>query len=215
MWIKKAISIVMIFILGLSMPVMADEYKGVIIIDPGHGGMDGGATTKNGTVEKDINLAIGLKLRDRLQKEGYKVVMTREEDKELGKKKVDDLSKRCKLKKEEKCDAFISIHQNKFSQESCYGSQVWYANNSKSEKIANYIQDSLKEKVDESNKRLAKPAKQQYKILRDGYDGACVIVECGFISNNEEEKKLKSDEHQNKIVEGITCGINKYFDENK
>ena len=214
---RKVIAMIIMALLCLSMPVMADNEpsKGIILIDPGHGGIDGGANSSNGTIEKSINLAISLKLKKQLEDGGYTAFMTREEDKELSKKKVEDLTKRCDKKKETKCDVFISIHQNKFSQESCYGAQVWYSNNEKSEKIATLIQNSLKEKVDDNNKRLAKPAKQQYKILRDGYKGACVIVECGFISNNAEEKKLKSDEHQNKIVEGIVCGINRYFEDNK
>lgn len=217
MRIKRILAVFIISLITFSIPVMAfeNENKGIILIDPGHGGIDGGANSKTGTVEKDINLIISLKLKSRLESEGYKVFITREEDKELSRKKVEDLNMRCNMKKETKCDVFISIHQNKFSQESCYGAQVWYANNDKSAKIAEFIQNSMKEKIDDKNKRLAKPAKQQYKILRDGYDGACVIVECGFISNNEEEKRLKTDEHQNKIVDGITCGINKYFEENK
>ena len=109
--------------------------------------------------------------------------MTREEDKELSPKKVKDLEARCKMKIETKCDVFISIHQNKFNSEKCFGAQVWYASNEKSMKLAKYVQDSLKEGVKDNNKRLEKAAKEQYKILRDKYDGACLIVECGFLSN--------------------------------
>lgn len=192
-----------------------EECKGVILIDPGHGGADGGAKSKNGTIEKDINLSISKKLYDRLNDEGYKVYMTREEDGELDKKKVADLDLRCKMKKETNCDVFISIHQNKFNSERCFGAQVWYADNEKSNTIADLIQDSLKEKTEDNNKRIAKAAKKQYRILRDGYDGACVIVECGFLSNSGEEARLKTDEHQNKIVEGIVCGVNRYFEEIK
>ena len=119
------------------------------------------------------------------------------------------------MKIETKCDVFISIHQNKFNSEKCFGAQVWYASNEKSMKLAKYVQDSLKERVKDNNKRLEKAAKEQYKILRDKYDGACLIVECGFLSNNEEEQRLKSESHQNQIVDGITIGINKYFDEIK
>ena len=140
--------------------------------------------------------------------------MTREDDSQLDKKKVDDLSKRCKLKKETKCEAFISIHQNMFPQVKCFGAQVWYASNDKSKELAESIQEDLKEHVKDNNKRIAKAAKEQYKILRDGYDGACVIVECGFLSNYEEEQRLKSDEHQENIVEGIKCGLDKYFKNN-
>ncbi|WP_106058929.1 N-acetylmuramoyl-L-alanine amidase [Clostridium vincentii] len=199
--------------MSLSTVVRADESKGVILIDAGHGGVDGGAQGKNGTVEKHINLAISEKLKKSLEDEGYKVCMTREDDNSLGENKISDLNARCKMKKETNCDVFISIHQNKFSIERCFGSQVWYANNDKSSNLAIKVQESLKENTDDNNKRLAKSAKDQYKILRDGYDGACVIVECGFLSNYNEEKRLKTEEHQDKIVKGITGGINKYFEE--
>ena len=184
---------------------------------------NGGLTFYIGTDPTGDSLHIGhfssflisKRLKERLEKEGYKVYMTREEDKELSPKKVKDLEARCKMKIETKCDVFISIHQNKFNSEKCFGAQVWYASNEKSMKLAKYVQDSLKEGVKDNNKRLEKAAKEQYKILRDKYDGACLIVECGFLSNNEEEQRLKSESHQNQIVDGITIGINKYFDEIK
>lgn len=216
MKVRRIIVAVFIALLMIKVPVMAEEVsKGIVLIDAGHGGIDGGAQSKNGTIEKDINLQISKRLKERLEKEGYKVYMTREEDKELSPKKVKDLEARCKMKIETKCDVFISIHQNKFNSEKCFGAQVWYASNEKSMKLAKYVQDSLKEGVKDNNKRLEKAAKEQYKILRDKYDGACLIVECGFLSNNEEEKRLKSESHQNQIVDGITIGINKYFDEIK
>ena len=216
MKVRGIIVAVFIALLIIKVPVMAEEIsKGIVLIDAGHGGIDGGAQSKNGTIEKDINLQISKRLKEKLEKEGYKVYMTREEDKELSPKKVKDLEARCKMKIETKCDVFISIHQNKFNSEKCFGAQVWYASNEKSMKLAKYVQDSLKEGVKDNNKRLEKAAKEQYKILRDKYDGACLIVECGFLSNNEEEQRLKSESHQNQIVDGITIGINKYFDEIK
>ena len=216
MKVRRIIVAVFIALLIIKVPVMAEEIsKGIVLIDAGHGGIDGGAQSKNGTIEKDINLQISKRLKEKLEKEGYKVYMTREEDKELSPKKVKDLEARCKMKIETKCDVFISIHQNKFNSEKCFEAQVWYASNEKSMKLAKYVQDSLKEAVKDNNKRLEKAAKEQYKILRDKYDGACLIVECGFLSNNEEEQRLKSESHQNQIVDGITIGINKYFDEIK
>ena len=215
---RAVLSIFIVFLMFI-MPnttVRADEEcKGIILIDAGHGGSDGGAKGKTGTIEKDINLEISKKLKEKLSDEGYKVFLTREDDTELAKTKVADLDARCKMKKETNCDVFISIHQNKFNSERCFGAQVWYADNEKSNTIADLIQDSLKEKTEDNNKRIAKAAKKQYRILRDGYDGACVIVECGFLSNGAEEKRLKTDEHQNKIVDGIVCGVNKYFEEIK
>lgn len=209
-----ALILVIIFIPIINVSAMqkCKQDKKIILIDPGHGGVDGGAKSPNGTIEKDINLSISLKLKKALKKEGYKVYLTRENDKSLCEGKRADLEARCNMKKETKCDVFISIHQNKFSSAKCFGAQVWYANNEKSNKMATILQDSLKNNINDNNKRVAKPAQDLYKILRDGYDGACVIVECGFLSNYEEEQKLKTDEHQNKIVKGIKEGINKYFD---
>ncbi|MCR4944883.1 MAG: N-acetylmuramoyl-L-alanine amidase CwlD [Clostridium sp.] len=215
----KLFLLLIIAIFIIATPVLRvnadEECKGIILIDPGHGGADGGAKSKNGTIEKDINLEISKRLKERLEKDGYKVHMTREDDTALDSKKVADLTKRCEMKKETNCDVFISIHQNKFNSEKCFGAQVWYADNEKSNIVADFLQDSLKEKTEDNNKRVAKAAKKQYKILRDGYDGACVIVECGFLSNSSEEQRLKTEEHQLKIVEGITCGVNKYFEEKR
>ena len=196
-----------------------DNSDKVILIDPGHGGIDGGAQSKTGTIEKDINLQIALKLRDNLEEKGYKVYMTRDEDEGLyqkgntvREKKREDLNRRVEMKKETECDIFISIHQNMFPQSKCYGAQVWYASNDNSYNLATVVQDSIKESVKDNNKRVAKPAAEAYLILRDKYEGASILVECGFLSNPDEEAKLKSDEHQNLIVEGISGGIDKYFD---
>lgn len=217
MKMKKLLVLFCIFclIFGIPIKVNSEENKvqRIILIDPGHGGIDGGAKSKNGTIEKDINLSISKKLKSELESAGYVVHMTREDDTQLDSKKVKDLSARCKMKKDTKCDLFISIHQNMFPQPSCYGAQVWYSSNDDSKLLAESIQNSLKETIDDKNKRIPKAAKEQYKILRDGYEGACVIVECGFLSNNEEEKKLKNDEHQTKIAKGITDGVNKYFED--
>lgn len=217
---KRILATVFAFLLVFSFSVKCaakdekeSEKSHVVLIDPGHGGIDGGAKSKQGTIEKDINLAIALKLKESLEKDNYKVYMTREDDTQLDKKKVKDLTARCQMKEDTKCDIFISIHQNMFQQAKCFGAQVWYASNDESKVLAEEVQSSLKEKSEDNNKRVAKAAKEQYKILRDGYEGACILVECGFLSNYEEEQKLKTDEYQNKIVDGIKCGVDKYFDE--
>ncbi|MBN1066600.1 N-acetylmuramoyl-L-alanine amidase CwlD [Clostridium botulinum] len=213
---KRVLSIfcIIFLILGIPTRVLAEENKSkhVIVIDPGHGGIDGGAKSKKGTVEKDINLSISLKLKHQLKELGYNVYLTREDDSELDKKKVNDLNARCNMKKDKNCEVFISIHQNMFPQPKCFGAQVWYSNNEKSKLLADNIQNSLKSNIDDGNKRVAKAAKDQYRILRDGYDGACVLVECGFLSNNKEEENLKSDEHQEKIAKSILDAVNSYFE---
>ncbi|MBP1890003.1 N-acetylmuramoyl-L-alanine amidase [Clostridium moniliforme] len=188
---------------------MNKEYR--ILIDPGHGGYDGGAKSKGGVIEKDINLAISLKLKDALKKEGYTVYMTRENDIALANSKKEDLEIRCEKKKETECDVFISIHQNMFSSSNSKGTQVWYSSNENSKILAENIQEAVKETLQPNNNRLAKDAKKSYKILRDEYNGASIIVECGFLSNYEEEEKLQNEDYQNKIVLEIKKGINKYF----
>lgn len=192
-----------------------------ILIDPGHGGIDGGAVAKSGVLEKDINLNISLMLRDELKKEGFEVLMTREEDKglytdsgKIRKKKIEDLNNRCKLKDECGCDMFVSIHLNMFPESKYYGAQVWYGDSKESEKLAHIMQRDLREKIDNSNKRQEKSANDLYKILRCSEGMPSVIVECGFLSNPIEEAKLKTEEYQLRLAKTITQSITTYFSDN-
>ncbi|WP_416187731.1 N-acetylmuramoyl-L-alanine amidase CwlD [Clostridium perfringens] len=219
--IMKIVAIMMLSFLVLNISLLkvnAEENNKVIVIDPGHGGIDGGAKSENGVIEKDINLSISLKTKAALESKGYKVIMTRSEDvglytegKKVREKKIEDLGNRVKIKKENKCDAFISIHQNMFPQKNCKGAQVWSANNEPSKKLGKIIQQKFKEEVDQNNKREAKVAKKEYKILNDGYEGASVIVECGFLSNPEECELLGKEDYQNKIANTLANAIDEYF----
>ena len=182
----------------------------LILIDAGHGGIDGGTSSLSGTVEKKINLSIAIKLKDSLQKMGYDVVMTREEDTGLYSRSgnirgryLEDLNNRCDLKKASNCDIFISIHLNFFPESQYYGAQVWYSDYKDSATLATIIQKNFRIDLDPNNKRVQKPAKNAYKILRVNDDMPSVLVECGFLSNYEEEQKLKSDEYQQKIADSI------------
>ncbi|MPQ43763.1 N-acetylmuramoyl-L-alanine amidase CwlD [Clostridium tarantellae] len=195
-----------------------EELKKVVLIDAGHGGIDGGAKAKDGTLEKDINLSIALKLKESLEKKGYTIYMTREADsglyekgKTIKEKKREDLNNRAKLKEKTNCDIFISIHENMFPQSTCKGAQVWYASNEESKTLAELLQEVFKIELDNNNNRLAKAAENQYRILRGNYKGASVIVECGFLSNNEELNKLKDSEYQQKLAETMTKAIEKFF----
>ena len=219
--IMKIVAIMMLSFLVLNISLLkvnAEENNKVIVIDPGHGGIDGGAKSEGGVIEKDINLSISLKTKAALESKGYKVIMTRSEDvglytegKKVREKKIEDLGNRVKIKKENKCDAFISIHQNMFPQKNCKGAQVWSANNEPSQKLGKIIQQKFKEEVDQNNKREAKVAKKEYKILNDGYEGASVIVECGFLSNPEECELLGKEDYQNKIANTLANAIDEYF----
>jgi N-acetylmuramoyl-L-alanine amidase len=193
----------------------------IILIDAGHGGMDGGTSSKMGTVEKNINLSIALELKDSLKKSGYTVVMTREQDAANYSKSGtirsnynEDLRNRCELKNSSNCDMFISIHLNYFTQSKYYGAQVWYSNNKDSGTFAALVQKNLRMDLDTSNKRVQKPAKNAYKILRENDNMPSVIVECGFLSNYEEEQKLKTPQYQEKIADSITKSVGEFFNNN-
>jgi N-acetylmuramoyl-L-alanine amidase len=193
----------------------------LILIDPGHGGIDGGAMSQRGTVEKHINLNISLKIRLKLKDLGYQVIMTREEDKGLYtesgniyKMKSDDLNNRCNMKKNSNCDLFISIHQNYFQDSSCCGPQIWYSQNKKSSIFAHIIQESLNYDLG-YNKRIEKEAGNDYKILRCYKDIPSLIVECGFLTNPKEEELLKTEIYQDKIANSIVESIKEYYESNK
>ena len=197
--------------------------KGIkkILIDSGHGGMDGGTSSKNGTLEKNINLSIAKKLKVSLQKAGYEVVMTREEDIGLNstggtirEKYIEDLKKRCELKKSSNCDMFISIHLNYFTQSKYYGAQVWYSSYKDSSMLAATVQKNLKADLDPGNMRIQKAAKNSYRILRDNDIMPSILVECGFLSNNEEEQKLKSGDYQEKIAASISKSVGEFYKTN-
>lgn len=208
-----------IFFSNFECIVFAEENtQKIILLDPGHGGIDGGAVSKNGTVEKDINLSIGKKLKVNLEKQGYKVIMTREDDiglySDKGRirdKKNEDLNNRCKMKKESNCDIFISIHLNMFEQSQYYGAQVWYAKEGESAELAYILQQNLIKDLNNNNKRKEKCAKGAYKILRCYTDIPSVLVECGFLSNLEEEQKLKTDSYQEKIATSLANSIEEFF----
>lgn len=212
------VSMAFLFINISFLKVYAEEKERIIVIDPGHGGIDGGAKSENGVIEKDINLSIALKTKKLLEDKGYKVIMTRSEDvglytegKKVREKKREDLGNRVKIKRDTKCDVFISIHQNMFPQKNCKGAQVWSSNNENSKKLGQIIQKSFKENLDKNNKREAKVAKKEYKILNDSYEGASVIVECGFLSNEEECALLVKGEYQEKIANTLLKAVEEYF----
>jgi N-acetylmuramoyl-L-alanine amidase len=202
------------------LPGLDDSLKEkIILIDPGHGGVDGGAVSQNGTLEKDINLKIAFKLKEILEEKGYIILLTRDDDYGLysdkGKirdKKIEDLNNRCRLKKESQCDIYISIHLNMFTDSKYHGAQVWYSEQPKeASDLAHIIQNNLIADLDKVNTRKEKNAKGAYKILRCHNDIPSVIVECGFLSNETEEKKLLQNEYQDKIAISISKSIDKFY----
>jgi len=189
-----------------------------IVLDAGHGGFDPGKIGVNGALEKDVNLSIALKLEKCLTEAGYKVVMTRTEDKGLynegdSNKKRTDMRKRVEIVNGNNADIAVSIHQNSFTQESSKGAQVFYHNTSDDGKIlAEVLQNKIKESMQDGNKRMAKSNDTYYMLKKT--QCPLVIIECGFLSNNEEAKLLIDDAYQEKIVSAIKDGIIAYFEQN-
>jgi len=203
----------------LGIPVSADGSEPIIIIDAGHGGFDGGAVADDGTVEKDLNLQIALKLNDILRMAGYKTILTRTDDtptsdpdaKTIREKKHTDLVNRMKLIEETPNAYFVSIHQNMFGVSSYWGSQVFYSgNNPESEILAKNVQQSIRELLQPNNKREIKKSGKSIYLLYYAEKPA-ILIECGFMSNGPELAKLKNEDYQKKLAFAIFCGINEYF----
>ncbi len=183
----------------------------VIVLDAGHGGWDPGKTGTAGANEKELNLAIVEKLAEYLELGGAEVVLTRKDDDALGDGKRSDMAERKCIVNESGGDILVSIHQNAFPSAKAKGAQVFYHNSSGNGKLlAECVQESLRSRVDGSNRRQAKE-NTSYYILKTTEIPA-VIVECGFLSNYEEEKLLNDEGYQEKIAWAIYCGILDYFE---
>jgi len=198
------------------------QYKATVILDPGHGGEDPGAVSNySGIAEKDINLRIALLLKELLEEDNYRVIMTRQEDvlnykpgtKNITEKRRQDLTGRRKLIDNSGADIVVSIHLNKFEEPQYYGAQAFYPPGSpESERLAVCMQNALKEHVDPSNNRKALVKKERIVILRD-LVVPTALVECGFLSNSREEALLRTPDYQEKIARALKMGIDQYFAE--
>lgn len=185
-----------------------------VLIDPGHGGSDPGKVGSGSVLEKDINLSLSLKLKKILEKEKFKVYLTRDGDYNLASSssntKISDLKNRKQQIFDQEPAAVISIHQNSYPSESVSGAQVFYYQGaSKSKLLADSIQSALVSGLDPSNRRQAK-SNTSYYLLRDN-PYPTVIVECGFLSNEEEKEKLQSDSYQKAAATCICRGLKVYL----
>lgn len=187
----------------------------VIVIDAGHGGPDPGKVGINGALEKDINLAIAGYVRDYLQQNGIRVVMTRKSDRPLCQSeesyhKVEDLKNRLALIDTSDACLAVSIHQNSYPAESVHGAQVFYYKESGEGKIAALImQKQLGIGLKEEKPRVAK-ANDSYYLLKKSVTPT-IIVECGFLSNRSEADHLTEEEYQKKVAWNISIGILQYI----
>ena len=183
-----------------------------IVLDSGHGGEDPGKIGVNQAKEKDVNLKIAKKTKERLEKKGWKVVMTREKDVMLGdpaagNKKIHDMKARVERINKTMPQAAVSIHQNSYEDPEIHGAQVFYYIHSREgEAVAKILQESLQE-IDPENHRRAKANETYYLLRRTKVP--TVIVECGFLTNPEEAEKLSGEEYQEQVAEAVAKGIAK------
>ena len=171
-----------------------------------------------GVSEADINLKIALKIQNLLEQAGSTVILTRSDEnaiydidkKTLRQKKISDIKNRVNIGNNSEADIFISIHLNKIPQEKYWGWQTFYKKqDERSKKLANSLQQGLNETIQKDNKREIMSIENIYIIKHVQIPIA--IVECGFLSNEEEKDLLQQDEYQNKLAWGIYVGILDYF----
>lgn len=190
--------------------------QGTVVIDAGHGGVDGGATSCTGVPESRINLEIALQLEDLFHLLGYRTVMIRRTDVSvftsgdtLAAKKVSDLRQRVRIVNETENSVLVSIHQNTFSDSRYSGAQVFYGKEEGSGELAERVQTSFVSILNPGSNRAAKPAEGVYlmqNITRPG-----ILVECGFLSNPEEEAKLRDKAYQQKLCAILAASVGEFL----
>lgn len=190
--------------------------KGTIVLDPGHGGFDGGMTGKSGVSEKVLNLIYAKKLAVLLEQEGYRTILTRNTeaglyDADTNHKKAQDMQRRCAVIDAEQPLLTVSIHQNSYPQDSSVrGPQVFYYEHSaEGEKLAACIQNTMNEQLQIERPRMPK-ANGSYYILKRS-SGITVLVEVGFLTNPQEELLLQQEAYQDRAVRAICDGIMDYI----
>ncbi|MBE6932206.1 MAG: hypothetical protein E7464_02335 [Ruminococcaceae bacterium] len=204
---------------GEAVSVSGEGSGNVIYLDPGHGGEDGGAVSVSGVQESELNLAISLRLRDLLQLCGMSTEMTRDGDyaiysdgcQTIAQKKVSDLRNRVELLQQNPGAILVSIHQNQFPEEKYHGAQVFYNQGTNSETLASFMRDALKAGLDPENNREIKKAQDIF--LMEQIENTAVLIECGFLSNREEEAKLRDEQYQKKIACAISAGLMNYIED--
>lgn len=199
----------------LSSSGRAGSVPPVLVLDAGHGGQDAGAIGTDGTLEKDVNLAVSRTLADLFRAAGVKVIETRTDDRLLcpeggaapGRRKIADLAERLRIGSRADCGLFLSIHQNSFPEEKYSGLQVWYSPNAaESAGIAEAIREGVRSALQPENGRETKPAGREIFLL-DRLECPAVLVECGFLSNAEECAKLNDPDYRRMLALAIYAAV--------
>ncbi len=218
----------LVFLLALSVVIVGNRVitvmnqsfpladRRTIIIDAGHGGEDGGATSCTGYLESGINLEIALRMDDMMHFLGYNTIMVRTTDTAvhvkgdtIAARKASDLKERVRLVNETESGVLISIHQNYFSDDRYSGAQVFYPMTCESERLGTMLQKNIVNILNPDSKRQAKKASGVY--LLEHIDCTGVLIECGFLSNPQEEQKLRSDSYQKQLCAVIAATVGSFL----
>lgn len=202
-----------------SVETMTSPMNGItVLIDPGHGGADAGAS-EGDAIEKTLNLEIAMLLKNYIEENGGVCYLTRAVDTNTAdpnrpkgiSQKMSDLKMRKQNIDEFKADIFVSIHMNKFGESKYSGLQVFYDDNLPQNKLlAEAVQNSTKEVVDPQNTRTAKATGEKIYVLK-GNKIPSILVECGFLSNPQERENLKNPQYRQKVAWGIYVGIMRFI----
>lgn len=192
------------------------ERKHCIIIDPGHGGVDGGATSCTGILESTLNLEISLRLNDLFHLLGYDTRIIRTGDisvytkgETIAQKKISDLKERVRIVNETEHAFLVSIHQNNFSDSRYSGAQIFYSSTAQSKQLAEQLQTAFKETINQGSNRMCKKSNGIYLMEHINKPG--ILIECGFLSNPEEESKLKRPEYQKQLSCVVAATISSFL----
>lgn len=196
---------------GITQVIREYNSRQTVVIDAGHGGKDSGTVGIDGCLEKTVNLSISLDLYDFLMVSGINADLIRKGDYEIyadGEKRVkSDLYNRLDYINSKNNAVLLSIHQNYFQNQNEWGSQIWYSENDEKSKIlAEKILISIKDNLQNDNKRVNKPSGDDYYLLYKA-SVPSVMIECGFMSNPKENELLQNEEYQKNIAFSILCGI--------
>lgn len=196
----------------------ADD-RPVIVLDAGHGGLDSGAVGKNGTLEKDVNLSVVKHLREMLELSGFNVVVTRDEDisiydpgvEGIRNQKLSDMDNRLEIVRSYPDSVFLCIHQNNYTDPQYFGGQMFYNNNNPDNRTLAQIMQNRFAILQEGNDREIKLSGEELFLLKSN-ENPSLMIECGFLSNPEEEARLATTEYQQQIAFTIYCGLLEYID---
>lgn len=197
----------------------APSNKPVVVLDAGHGGMDSGAVGVTGVLEKNVNLSIVLALREMLEMSGFQVVLTRDEDisiydngvEGIRNQKISDMDNRLKIIQSYPDSVFLCIHQNNFTDPKYSGGQMFYNNNNSTNRTLAQIMQKRFAVLQPGNDREIKLSGDELFLLKSNPNPS-LMIECGFLSNPEEEKNLSTWEYQQKVAFTIYGGLMEYLD---